>query len=82
MSDYYRIKDGAIIAGVCAGVADSSGRNVSTVRLLYLLTASFGLSMLFVYTFQWLVYPVKGVSLSDAPKAAKAHNESFAVSEL
>lgn len=53
-----RIEEDKVIAGVCAGVAESYGISVNTVRWLYTLGACFMLpTMVFLYLFQWLVYP-------------------------
>ncbi|GAA1475301.1 DNA-binding transcriptional activator PspC [Corynebacterium felinum] len=57
--EFYKVEDGKIIGGVCAGVAEYYGMNPLTVRLLYCGAHFFGLPMVVVYALQWLVYPSK-----------------------
>ena len=50
--------DNRVIAGVCAGVADSYGVSVYAVRFLYLLALlCFHWIAVFVYLLEWVSYP-------------------------
>ncbi len=53
-----RNADDAMIGGVCAGVADYLGLDVTLVRVLAVLGAIFGLGSLVVaYVVAWLLMP-------------------------
>jgi phage shock protein C len=53
-----RNTDDAMIGGVCAGVADYLGLDVTLVRVLAVLGAIFGLGSLVVaYVVAWLLMP-------------------------
>lgn len=57
-TEWRRSEDDKVIAGVCVAVAEGYGISVNTVRWLYTLGACFMLpTMVFIYLFQWLVYP-------------------------
>lgn len=46
-----------MIAGVCAGIAEFFGLNVTSVRLATLLLLLFGGLSLWVYIMLWLIVP-------------------------
>jgi len=53
-----RNTDDAVIGGVCAGVADYLGLDVTLVRVLAVLGAIFGLGSLVVaYVVAWMLMP-------------------------
>jgi phage shock protein C len=52
-----RPRQGAIIAGVCAGLAERFGWNVFVVRLLFLLSIILPGSQVIVYAILWLLMP-------------------------
>lgn len=52
----YRTRDG-IAAGVCGGVAEFFGLNVSLVRLMTLILILAGGLSLWVYIILWLIVP-------------------------
>lgn len=60
----FRSQD-SIIAGVCAGVAEYFGLDVSLVRIATLLLILFGGLSLWVYIILWLIVP-------KAPKRLKS----------
>ena len=60
----FRSQD-SIIAGVCAGVAEYFGLNVSLERIATLLLILFGGLSLWVYIILWLIVP-------KAPKRLKS----------
>ncbi len=57
----YRSKDNKLIAGVCGGLAEWIGWDVSMVRLLYVLISIFSAAFpgLIVYIVLWFVMPEK-----------------------
>ena len=52
----YRTRDG-IVAGVCGGVPEFFGLNVSLVRLMTLILILAGGLSLWVYIILWLIVP-------------------------
>lgn len=54
----YRKRSGRVLGGVCAGLADYSGLDVTTVRLIsvVLMVASFSLFVL-LYVVLWVIVP-------------------------
>jgi phage shock protein C len=52
-----RPRQGAIIAGVCAGLAERFGWSVFVVRLLFLLSIILPGSQVIVYAILWLLMP-------------------------
>lgn len=57
MSDLVRPKQGALIAGVCAGLARRFGWSPTTVRLLFLLSFLLPGPQILVYLVLWVVMP-------------------------
>ena len=54
---WHRVEEGKLIAGVCAGVAETYGTSADTVRTIYVIACLCGLPMVFVYLLQWAIYP-------------------------
>jgi phage shock protein C len=53
-----RRRDDRMLGGVCSGVADYAGIDVTVVRLLTVLGAVFGLgSLVLIYLVMWVVLP-------------------------
>lgn len=52
-----RSSDNIIIAGVCGGVADFFGLDVSLVRIATLILLLFGGLSLWVYIILWIIIP-------------------------
>lgn len=52
----YRTRDG-IIAGVCGGVAEFFGLDVSLIRIATLILILFGGLSIWVYLILWLIVP-------------------------
>ena len=52
-----RPRDGRIIAGVCAGLAQRFGWSVTVVRLLFLLSLVLPGSQVIVYAILWILMP-------------------------
>lgn len=63
-----RPKDGRVIAGVCAGVADYLGLDVNLVRILAAVLTVFtgGVGGVLVYLLAWAVIPEEGHTTSIA----------------
>lgn len=60
-----------LIAGVCAGIADSTGIDVTAVRVIFVIFAlSVGFGFL-LYIVLWVIMPIAPVKLVGAPKRAK-----------
>ncbi len=57
MTTLTRPRNGKIIAGVCAGLADRYGWDVSTVRLLFVLSCLLPGPQFVIYLVLWLVMP-------------------------
>lgn len=55
-SSLTRVRQGRIIAGVCAGIADHYGWSRGTVRLLFVLFGLFGAGEI-AYIVLWIVMP-------------------------
>ena len=54
---WHRVEEGKLIAGVCAGVAETYGTSADTVRTIYVIATLCGLPMVVVYLLQWAIYP-------------------------
>src|SRR5207249_5978139 len=55
---WYRRRDGKMLAGVCAGLAEQFGISVTIVRLAFLLSALLGGGVgIIVYLALWVVMP-------------------------
>ena len=59
----YRSIDGALIAGVMAGIAEYFNIDVTLVRVLYIFVAIFsaGFPAILVYIICWLIIPSKKI---------------------
>lgn len=53
----YRSRDERIIAGICGGLAEFFGLEVSRIRLALLLLTLFAGLSLWVYIILWLIIP-------------------------
>jgi phage shock protein C len=58
-SRLHRTRDDKVIAGVCGGLAEWLGWDVSVVRLLYVLVSIFSAAFpgILVYIILWVVMP-------------------------
>jgi phage shock protein C len=52
-----RPRNGAIIAGVCAGLAERFGMGAGTVRLLFVLSCLLPGPQFLIYLALWLIMP-------------------------
>ena len=53
----YRIREGRVVAGVCAGIAAYFGIDPTLVRLLFALFTIFGGAGVLLYLVAWIVIP-------------------------
>jgi len=53
----YRIRDGRLVAGVCAGLAAYFGVDPTLVRLVFALLTVFGGAGVLLYLCAWVVIP-------------------------
>lgn len=70
----FRDKENAMLAGVCAGIADYSGLNRKGVRLaafLLMLIPPFFMFILISYVILAIVLPVKPENLYETPERAE-----------
>ena len=56
----YRLRDGRVVAGVCAGLAAYFGIDPSLVRLAFALVTVFGGLGVLIYLCAWVVMPEEG----------------------
>ncbi len=57
MNSLLRPKNGAVIAGVCAALANRFGWSVSLIRLLAILSFILPGSQLLIYVILWVLIP-------------------------
>lgn len=55
-----RPRDGRVIAGVCAGLADRFGWNPNVVRILFLLSCLLPGPQFVIYIVLWILMPNRG----------------------
>ena len=56
---WYRVRDGKMIAGVCAGLAEQFGISVTILRLAFVLGTLMGGPGLVIYLVLWAVMPYR-----------------------
>lgn len=54
-----RVEDGRMIAGVCTGLAQYLGVDVTVVRLIFALLAVFAAGGVLLYLILWLIMPME-----------------------
>ncbi len=57
MNELVRPKDGRMVAGVCAGIADRYGWSRSSVRLLFVLSMLLPGPQVLIYLVLWILMP-------------------------
>lgn len=58
--EWYRLKDGKMLAGVCAGLAEQFGVAVTAVRLALVLLALLGFGWgVLIYAVLWVIMPYR-----------------------
>jgi phage shock protein C len=73
-----RIRDGRMLAGVCVGVADYSGLDVTLVRVIWAVVSVItgGLGVL-AYLVAWIVIPDEGQKSSLAENMFGKKQDSY-----
>jgi len=66
----YRNEDGALIAGVCGGLADYFDIDATLVRVIFVILLIGGGSGFLIYLVLWLITPVKGEEETDFKEEA------------
>ena len=56
----YRMREGRVVAGVCAGLAAYFGIDPTLVRLAFALFTIFGGAGVLLYLIAWIVIPEEG----------------------
>jgi phage shock protein C len=56
----YRLREGRVVAGVCAGLAAYFGIDPTLVRLVFALVTVFGGIGILLYLCAWIVIPEEG----------------------
>ena len=56
----YRVREGRVVAGVCAGLAAYFGIDPTLVRLAFALFTIFGGAGILLYLCAWIVIPEEG----------------------
>lgn len=77
---WYRVRDGKMLAGVCAGLAEQFDVSVTIVRLAFLLSALLGGGVgIIIYIALWVVMPFRGEG-GAAPSAEPRHDSGSTAS--
>ena len=66
MKKLYRSQSDVMIAGVCAGLADYLGVDVTIVRLVFVLLLFFMSSGFWIYLALWIIMPVAPSASQDS----------------
>ena len=64
----YRLRDGRVVAGVCAGLAAYFGVDPTLVRLAFALLTVFGGAGVLLYLCAWVVMPEEDARESLSPR--------------
>jgi phage shock protein PspC (stress-responsive transcriptional regulator) len=68
--EWYRAREGRMIAGVCRGLADRFSLPLALVRVLFILSIFASGWGLIVYVALWIAMPLPPLPLPAAPAAA------------
>jgi phage shock protein C len=72
----YRLRNGRVVAGVCAGLAAYSGVDPTLVRLAFVLFTVFGGFGILLYLGAWIVVPEEDEGASIAETFVKKQRRS------
>jgi phage shock protein C len=72
----YRLRDGRVVAGVCAGLAAYFGVDPTLVRLAFALLTAFGGAGVLLYLCAWVVIPEEGDGASIAENLVNKQRRS------
>ena len=67
---WYRSRDGKMLAGVCAGLAEQFGISVTILRLAFVLGTLIGGPGLIIYIVLWVVMPYRSATAGVRDVAA------------
>ena len=62
---WYRLREGKMVAGVCAGLAEQFGISVTILRLAFVLGTIIGGWGLLVYLVLWVIMPYRRAGTRD-----------------
>ncbi len=64
--EWYRLEEGRMVGGVCAGLADMLGVSATALRLaaIVLTLVGFGWGVI-IYAVLWVIMPLRHLSASD-----------------
>jgi phage shock protein PspC (stress-responsive transcriptional regulator) len=66
-SEWYRLREGKMVAGVCAGLADQFGVSVTALRLAVVILTFLGFGWgLLLYVVLWVIMPYRDGALPSA----------------
>jgi phage shock protein C len=69
-----RTLDGRMVAGVCSGLSEYTGLDVTIVRLIFAVATFIGFFGVFGYIAAWVIIPEEGEPVSIAEKFLKKGN--------
>jgi phage shock protein PspC (stress-responsive transcriptional regulator) len=69
-----RTLDGRMVAGVCSGLAEYTGLDVTVIRLIFAAATFLGFFGVFAYLAAWVIVPEEGEPGSIAEKFLKKPN--------
>ena len=61
-----RVDDGKVFTGICSGIAEYFDMEISTVRILYVVTSLFSGFPILLYVILSFVLPVKELEIAKA----------------
>jgi len=65
--EWYRARDGKMIAGVCRGLADRFSLPIALVRVLFILSICAGGWGIILYIALWIAMPLQPIPMAIAP---------------
>jgi phage shock protein C len=69
-----RPREGRMVAGVCAGLAEYIGLDANLIRLAFAVATIFGFIGVLAYVAAWVIVPEEGEPTSIAEKMLKKTN--------
>lgn len=74
---FFRSEKNAMIGGVCQGLANFLGIDVSIMRLIFLLAMFFGLSGFWIYIVLWIAIPSESSEIARRERATKEKSSGY-----
>lgn len=69
--EWYRARDGKMVAGVCAGLSDRFGLPIAVVRVLFILSVFAGGWGIILYAALWIAMPLAPLPLPPPVQATQ-----------